>query len=91
MALIWESQFWLDRPESSVGHSQTLDSLIYILIAPNILRTLVSVLELESKALESSGRGSRQNSPFSLFLAIFGSIYLKEEIISLLYFHACMF
>jgi hypothetical protein len=71
MALIWESQFWLDRPESSVGHSQTVDSLTYILIATNILRTLVSVLELESKALESSGRCSRPNRHFWSILAIF--------------------
>jgi hypothetical protein len=48
---------------------------------------MVSDLNIESKSLESSGRDSRQNSYFLTILAIFGSISLKEEILSIVFFY----
>jgi hypothetical protein len=67
--LFREGQF---RPKSSVSNSQTADSRIHILIARNILRTLVSELDFESEWLESSGRGSREKPAFLAIFAILG-------------------
>ena len=85
LTLFLEGHFWPTQPRSSVTHFQTAASLIYVSIANNILRTMVSLLDLESKLFESRGRINRQNRHFWAILAIFWLIYLNEEIIFLFY------